>query len=430
MTLRDMIAALAGYVGARILGAGLGLLTQLVLTRALPPADVATVFLAMSGAAILSLLMNGGETQLASTHLPKLLTFGRQRALAAFHGYVAHNMLAVYFLLVAAFLLAHAAGLLQAPVETAFLTALVCAPFAGLARYNSMIANSQRWFPLSYIPDFIVRPALFLLSIAAFIVLGLQSQVYLVLVAFAASVWAVTLGQTLLLKGQHLRIRHLVANRRRYGQVLRPRSVALLVVGVTSFAFADIVMLLAGFLLTPEDAAVAGVAVRLAAIAGFILQAAQLYVLPDFTEALARGNSDKANTVLWHTNGLSLLVILTMLVGAVALGRYALAFFGEVYVTGAMLLVLFIAGQSIRALGGMNQSLLAIQGHQVRTAVSCLFALIILVLASVVLTRQWGLIGLGYAAIAAELTWIVALSLQAQSLCGRRADLLWLARNA
>ena len=37
MTFKRMIAVLAGYVGARFLGAGLGLLTQLVLVRALSP---------------------------------------------------------------------------------------------------------------------------------------------------------------------------------------------------------------------------------------------------------------------------------------------------------------------------------------------------------------------------------------------------------
>ena len=41
-----------------------------------------------------------------------------------------------------------------------------------------------------------------------------------------------------------------------------------------------------------------------------------------------------------------------------------------------------------------------------------------------------GLLGIGYAVIAAELGWMLILAYQANVLCGRRADLLWLARHA
>jgi O-antigen/teichoic acid export membrane protein len=283
---------------------------------------------------------------------------------------------------------------------------------------------------LSYVPDFVVRPGLFLAAMALLVPLGLHGNSHAILFAFVAGVWAVGLGQAWLMGPDRLRLRDFALSRRRFSRLLLPRTLSLLVVSITSFAFADIVMLLAGLLLRPDDAAVAGVAIRLAAIAGFILQAAQLFVLPDFTEAMTRRDMVQVNAVLWRMNALTLAVVLAGLVGAVLLGRFALSFFGPFYADGAGLLMLFMVGQSIRALGGMNQNLLAVAGHQIRTARACALALLVLGAVSSLLCARFGPIGLGYGVVAAELTWLLALAAQAQSLCGRRADLLWLTRNA
>lgn len=430
MTLKKMIAALAGYVGARFLGAGLGLLTQLVLARALLPAHVTQVFMAMSAAAFMSLLMNGGETQLASTHLPRLISTGQHRAISAFHGVVLRNMAAVTVLLATGLLIVWWLQVLSPGVTLALAAGLASAPFSGMMRYNSMIANSLRWFPLSYVPDFIVRPSLFLAAIITFIATGLSHNVYAVLLAFVGLVWLVAAGQTFFMEGQNLRPRHWRDYKPAHARALRPRSLALLVVSVVSFAFADVVMLVAGLLYPAEDAAVVGVAVRLAAIAGFVLQAAQLFVLPDFTSAMTRRDEASANAVLWRMNGLTILVALAALLGALLLGRFVLSFFGTHYERGAELLVLFLVGQAVRALGGMNQNLLAIGGYQVRTAWPCVVALLVFVGGAALLVPALGLLGIGYAVIAAELVWMLLLASQAGNLCGRRADLLWLTRHS
>lgn len=430
MTLKRMIAALAGYVGARFLGAGLGLLTQLVLARTFLPGDVTLVFLAMSAAAFMSLLMNGGETQLASTHLPRLIALGNRRGISAFHGLVVRNMMAVFALMAAVLFVVWQTQLLTSDVVLALAVGLVAAPFSGLMRYNAMVANSMRWFPLSYVPDFIVRPGLFLAAIVVFIFTGQSHNVVAVLSAFAIFVFVVAIGQSLMMAGMNLRLANWSDYRARHARAVRPRSLALLVVSVVSFAFADVVMLVAGLLYEPEQAAIVGVTMRLAAIAGFVLQAAQLFVLPDFTQALTRRDDAAANAVLWRMNGLTVLMALSALVAALLLGRPVLSLFGGHYEQGAILLTLFLVGQAIRAFGGMNQNLLAIGGFQIRTAWPCVAALVVLAGMSGVLIPRLGLLGIGYAVIAAELTWMLLLANQAQVLCGRRADLLWLARNA
>jgi O-antigen/teichoic acid export membrane protein len=433
MTLQRLMTALLGYVGARFFGAGLGLVTQVALARTLPPSEVAMVFMAMSAAAFLSLIMNGGHTQLASTHIPRILAHDRagtrRRSLAAFHGVVLHDMVWTGLVLAIAVAATWYFGLFSNELRAALVVGMVTAPMSGVMRYNSIIANSLRWFPLSYIPDFIIRPLLFLLAILAVLVLAPANAVWWVLMAFMAGVWLVTIGMAMAMTGEHVQWKHFTMVNARHASALRPRAFALLVVGTVTYAFADIVMLLSGIVFDAADAAVVGVAIRLAAIAGFILQAAQLFVLPDYTEAVVRGDDRAANSVLWRMNSLTLAVIAAGLLGTVLLGRFALSLFGPEYAAGQGLLVMFIIGQSIRAMGGMNQSLLAIRGFQIRTAVSCFIALLILVFATLQFTRLWGLEGLGYAVILAEIAWVLGLATQAQRLCGKRADIAWLALN-
>ena len=129
-------------------------------------------------------------------------------------------------------------------------------------------------------------------------------------------------------------------------------------------------------------------------------------------------------------NSVTLLMALAGLLCVFLLGRFVLSLFGSHYEQGGLLLVLFLVGQSIRSLSGMNQNLISIGGHQVRTAWPCAVALVVLAGAAGLLVPAMGLPGIGYAVIAAETVWMLILANQAQALCGRRADLLWLARNA
>ena len=61
MTSTKMLQLLLGSVVTRFLGAGIGLGTQLILTRSFLPEDVGIIFLAMSMAAILSVFVSGSN---------------------------------------------------------------------------------------------------------------------------------------------------------------------------------------------------------------------------------------------------------------------------------------------------------------------------------------------------------------------------------
>jgi O-antigen/teichoic acid export membrane protein len=121
-----------------------------------------------------------------------------------------------------------------------------------------------------------------------------------------------------------------------------------------------------------------------------------------------------------------LVASLVILLGTVFLGRFFLGLFGASYEVGYELLVICMVGQVIRAISGMNQSLLAINGYQTRSALAAITGVVILITSAIILARNFGVIGIGFAVVIAEIAGALMLASQAQSLTGKRADLVWL----
>jgi O-antigen/teichoic acid export membrane protein len=424
-----MIGKLAGVVGSRFLGAGLGFASQFVLARLLPVEDVGVVFLAMSAAAFISLAVFGGYSMLALTQVPKLIALNRPGLLRRFHQQALWD--AWIMLIASAAVTALALWFVNFShgQRLALIFGLISSFASGLLRYNSVIANSWRRFELSYVPDFLVRPVLLLAGLLLPWWLGWPFGVVAVLVLFVSIVFLVAGGQAIFLGPQNILAMGFSKPRPRFAAALRGRVMSLTIVSAVALAFADIVTLTAGFILPERDVAIVGVTVRLAAIAGFVLQAGQQFILPDVTQALVQRDDKLAHALLMRINFTTLAVVGAALMGALVLGRFVLGFFGPDYMQGAVLLVLFIVGQSVRGLGGMNQHLLSFNGFQIRTAGVCLLALVIFSCLAILLCRSMGFVGMGYAVVISEMAWQLALAAQAQKLCGRRGDLFWLARH-
>ena len=428
MKLAEMIRKLAGIVGSRFLGAGIGFLSQIVLAHVLPVAEVGVVLLGMSAAAFVSLASIGGYSMLAMTQLPRLSMHGRKFLVRSFNHVVLVDALLSSLAVAALLFVVSKIAQLSEGQNIALLFGCLCAPASGLLRYNSSIATSDRRFELGYVPDFLVRPTLFLLTLLLTYWLGLHLSMVVVLIIFTVITLVTAVGQAWLLGHEGLTFSNYRRPRSGFANRLRSRALALTIVSAVALAFADIVTLVAGFILPTDDVAVVGITIRLAAIAGFVLQAGQIFILPDFTQAFVRRDHAVANALLLRINLTTLAVVGASVIGALLLGEFALSIFGADYVRGAGLLSLFMVGQSIRAFGGMNQHILSINGHQLRTAGAAILAVVMFICLAILFCQSLGFIGIGYAVIFAEISWLLALAAQAQKLCGRRGDLLWVAR--
>ena len=426
MTLRSLMALVAGIVGARVFGAVLGLGTQIILARLFVPADVGLIFFAMSATSLVSMFVSGGYPAFAFTKLPQLVAANRRQTVKAVHAAFVRSTLVVWL----AFCLGAWLSVTFLPTHPGLPLALLIGCIAALPssyiRYNSAVANTLRRFQLSYMPDFIVRPLLFLLYIAAARLAGFPLTVTHVLAAFVAMIFAIAIYLAFALGKDAVSLSNWRDVRPRLSRALRKPVVATLVVAVVTTAFVDLVTMIGGFLLPPADVAVLGVAIRLAAIAAFVIQATQQFVLPDLTQAFAAKDMDKADALMLKMNVISIATLAAGLFAAFLLGQYVLAIFGPEYVGGYGLLMVLLVAQAVRAMGGMNQHLLSLAGKQLQTAGACLTAVAFLVSISAILADDHGALGIGYAVLACELVWAVYLASLCHRLTGSRGDLLWL----
>lgn len=423
MTLANLIRRLFSAVGARAAAAAFGLLSQLALARAFAPSDVGIFLLTTSIMAFASLLITGGYQALGLTYLSRYQTLARTSLIAAFQAAALRTSLILTAVLA---IVAAAACFIPslADMRLAIIYGCLAAPAMALIRLNSSVANSLRRFDLSYLPDFVLRAGLILLAILAIVAFTSVPNIAWVLWAVVVSSYIAAGVQAWLLGSSGLLPRVLSVQRRNLAPFYRLRAAALLVGAFVSVAFAEIVTLIAGLLLPPAEVAVLGIAVRLAAIAGFVVQTMQIFTIPDLTDALARGTRRETDGLMRQTNLISFGLMLVALIGAVVLGEWALAIFGPEYRAGKWALLVFLASQTIRSAGAMNNHLLSLGGYQTRTALVCAVSLVTMLVVAAVLTPHWGIMGVAWASLAAECVWGVGLAVAAQRLTGRRGDLL------
>jgi O-antigen/teichoic acid export membrane protein len=423
MSLWRTILLAINLVGARFGGAAIALVSQILLARLLTRDEVGVVFMGMSAAAFLSLVVTAGYPQLAITNLPRYYTLGRTRLVKTFHAaFLADGL----WMALATF--AVAAGVyLWLPLSDGFKTAILfgclSAPASALIRMNSAVANSKRLYALSYVPDFLYRPGLLLLFLIAAWLWRLPLSINLVLTVFVTANTLVAVLQALQLgrDGTFQGIGTRAAHKLRNG--LRGRAMALVLVGAVAAAFSDIVTVIAGLFLPERDVAIVGVTIRLAALAGFITQATQQFILPDLTDAMTRGTANDVRRMLLRINTVALSAIIACIAGALVFGGLVLGLYGPDYVTGYWPLAIFMVAQAFRAASGMNQHLLSLSGYQVSTAGACFVAISTLVALTTLFTPRWGVLGLAMAVVIADALWATLLALQAQRLTGRRGDI-------
>ncbi len=407
-------------MGARLAGAGFGFLSQLMLARAFPPYEVGIAFLAISITTFVSLLITGGYHTIGLTYLARFQAFGRSALITAFLSAARRDMvvLAIIAVLAASLFLFVPAD--KGVVAASFWGTLAAVPLAAI-RLNNSAANAQRRFALSYAPDFVFRPGLLLVWLGGLWLFGATQSAMPVLWALPVIALAVAVGQAMLLGADNAW--KPAAPRVDMRKFYRSRALAMLAVTIVSGATADVVVMIGGLFLVPEDVAILGVAIRVAALAGFFALASQQFVLRDLVSAFSGRHRESVEQVLRRTNLSSIAIMAASLLVVLVIGPWILALFGPHYADAYWPLLVFLLGQSVRVLGGMNAQLLALGGHQLRSAMLCVMALLVLVLGAAALTPVWGIMGIALATLAAELFWAIGLGFLAQKLEGRRGDL-------
>jgi O-antigen/teichoic acid export membrane protein len=414
---------------ARIVGAGAGFLTQLILARFLSPDALGTFFAATSLAAVVGLIVTQGYPGIAQRFVTRYRTKNKHKLLAGFAKRVEYET-AAFTCLVAA-LLSGAAVLwprITVELRVVYVATAVCIAAASSFTIFGAFAAVERRFALAQFPETLFRPILFL-SVTAVVAAsgGVAASAGAAMVAYTGISVLLAAAQYALLRSS-LPDGVAVSHRRLTGAWRREaRTFALTVLFATLFA--DLAILLASPFLGAYALAPFGVALKISLLVGFAVQIAHQVALPDLAEARALKNTDGIRTALLQGTAFPATVTMLALVTAVCAGEWILALFGPEFVAAKWPLVILVAAQVVRAIAGPAPSLLMLAGEQIANAIICSASAAVLLLSNATLIPFFGITGASWAVLLSLLTWVTASGAYLWWRAGLRVDIAVLLRT-
>jgi O-antigen/teichoic acid export membrane protein len=288
------------------------------------------------------------------------------------------------------------------------LTAFIGVPFLALIKLEVGLANAFSWFALSFIPNNVVRPLLFLAGIFLSWHLTQSLESGLAMRIHVAAIVLVTALLTLLLYGS-IRKQLLPAPPTQEASLWNRTASSLLLLGVFANYFPEFTVIMIGFFLPSEEIAIYNAGYRIALLTSFGLFAVDAFVAPALARFYRKGLRSELLQVVRLATKLRFLVALCAMVLFVALGKYILALFGEEFVTGyKVLLILSLAQLSIAAVGP-SMRLLSISGFQNQGLYASVLALALWALIAIILVPLFGITGAAVSAFFSLTVWSFAL---------------------
>ena len=429
MKWRRFVPASALVLVIRLGGAGAGFLIQLILARLLAPEALGTFFSATSLAAVLALLAAWGYPNLA----PRFISRYRERKypslLAGFLRHAARDI-AITSLIAGSAVVAIAYYWSGETVDAriSYIMAGVAVPIMAMVTLNAATAGAIRAFGLSYVPEALLRPLLFLAVLVLLILLKQALTVEIVLAGFFAVTAVIALGQFLIL-------RHILPLGRgrcppRLARIWRAEALPLVVVALFTNLFADVDILMVTPLLYGADVAAFGIALKLALIVGFGVQVAHTVAAPDLADAHARRALDQAGTTLRRATLFPVVLTGLATLACAVGGQYMLALFHPDFASAKWALTILVFCQFMRALAGPSVQLLTIIGAQRLNALLCCLALTLLAASNSVLAPAYGVTGAAMAVAISWFVWLVLTGIMLYGRAGLRSDLAFVGFRA
>ncbi len=397
-------------VGARIAGAALGILIQMLLAIFLSAEHIGLFFFSTGCAAILSIVCTMGYPAL----VPKIAA---QSAAGADNSllpkFMARARLDTFVLCVAALGLLIVGGMLlpnimQSTRDSLFFAALMLPAFAFL-RLNGALANALKRFELGFLPELFVRPLCLLLFVLALWFFWEQMSIQAVLIANGAiatiiavwQLWRVTDGNPISSFGTA------------QGSVPKPefvadwrgRAVPLVLAGLFIGVFADLTIVVSRFFLDGTQTGIFGVCLKISLLVGFAIQAVHQLILRDTADALQSAELVQVRSIIRNANAVTLAGSIVSFALIYAFGSDLLGLFGEEFKAGYGCLLLLMLAQVLRAAAGPATQVLTLTGQEKHCLPVFAVSIVVLVLGNTIFVPWLGLSGAALAVLIVFIIW-------------------------
>ncbi|MEM9332705.1 MAG: polysaccharide biosynthesis C-terminal domain-containing protein [Pseudomonadota bacterium] len=400
-------------IGSRAAGVVIGFAMQLFLARILPVSELGTYFTVMSLALVLSVVCTVGYPMLMPkfvaeaaksidpTHLNAFLRRTRiDWALA--------SVLIVIAAIALVFSFSPAPGVLQYGLIIGILTA----PFLAALRLNGSLANALKRFALGFIPDLLIRPALFsLIVVALWYFAGFKDVVSILLIHLV-----VTVG---LAFWQYMKVRKPVAqvfanSKNENANVLelagtRKRAAYLLIAMLFISVIGELAILFSSLLLDSGNVAVLAICLKISSICGFGIYAVQQVAARDTADAIVAKDFTALKKLLLRTNLAGLLVALAAILFVFVFGETLLSYFGQDFIVGYTSLLILMLVNLFAAVAGPTLQIISVIGEEKRSGMIFLASMAGMFVFNLILIPTYGLEGAAVAFLLTALIWPVSL---------------------
>lgn len=413
---KNLVKSSSLIVSARILGALVGIATQIVLARMLSAEALGLFFIAVSVAAVLSILCTLGYPMTVPRIVAQAAAAKEPGTLRAFMYRARIDSAAIaLFLISGLVLIALSWPSISSDMRICLVVAAVTTPVFAAIRLNGSLANAHKRFAIGFLPDLFFRPLLLL----AFILLAWSLW-------GAVSVAAILTGHLLIAAGlagwQIYRVSGLVPqqppadpstgpSQHPDARMWRRQAVPLVVAALFIGVFADLDLVIAGAILSEAETGVFGVCLKMSMFVAFGIQAVQQMILRDAADALHHGDSAEVRAVIARGNVLSLLGSIGATIGLVTFGRDILGYFGPAFESGYYSLIILMIAQIVRAAAGPATQILALTGHEKASLPVFATGLVLLLLANLALVPWFGILGASIAVLLVTVVWTIWLAL-------------------
>lgn len=403
------VAREAGWsMGLRAASAGIGFVTTILLARALGAEGYGIYAFAWSLVTLLAMPAHAGLPNLVLRETARGLAEGRPDLVKGvwwWSGRVVAVLSLVMIGLIGPLLVAWQGGLKSSAGQT-LAWALALVPLLALGNLLGAALRGMQYVVLGLLPEFFLRPALFLLFVVGSAQLWaekLSPPVAMKLLATAFLV-AFIVGIKLLWRLMPSAVRRSRPALKKSGWLASSIIFALMAGFNVINDQASTVIL--GIFEAPDVVGRFRVAVQMATLSAFGLQAINLVVAPRFADLWSRGEKERLQRLATRSAQVVLTFNFVVALLFALAGRPLLRMLFGTEFTGAYLpLLILLAGQLVNSAAGSVGYLLNMTGHERETAKAMTAAGVLNLMLATVLIPIWGMIGAAAATAISMALW-------------------------
>jgi O-antigen/teichoic acid export membrane protein len=292
--------------------------------------------------------------------------------------------------------------------QSLYLAALFGVPAMAQIKLQGGFANAFSRMPLSFLPNNVVRPTLFLASlIVAWFWYGELSGELAMWIHFAAMV---AVAIPLLVYSHVSTQKHLGEVQPVYAVSEWSRTaISLLLVGLFTNNFPELMVITTGFFVPSAELGIFNVALRFALLVKFGLFAIDAFTAPALTQHYRKMERKELVRVVRHATKLRVLSTFIPFMIFLFAGQPVLGIFGPEFKSGYSVLIILGASYLPVAAVGPATRMLGVTGFHNQGLKASIYALVIWCVIAPILASNYGTVGAATAALITLTAWSAAL---------------------